>query len=84
MTQRPRAPKLPYEQLADHVGDNPHARQTLDALHATLEDPHAERSHVEQHVELLRAVPALTAIIENWYDSPSTQSWLKTLADIGL
>jgi hypothetical protein len=35
-------------------------------------------------VELLRAVPALTAIIENWYDSPSTQSWLKTLADIGL
>jgi hypothetical protein len=84
MAQRPRAPKLPYDQLAGYVGDDPHARQALDALHATLEDPHAERSHVEQHVEHLRTVPALTAIIENWYDSPSTQIWLKTLADIGL
>jgi hypothetical protein len=83
MADQPKPPRLPYDQLRSHLDADPHARQALDALHATLKDPQAERSDVEQHVGLLRKTPALTAIIENWYDSPATQSWLKTLSDLG-
>jgi len=83
MADQPNPPQLPYDQLRSHVGDDPDARQALDALHATLTDPQAERSNVEQHVGLLRTIPPIAAIIENWYDSPATQSWLKTLSDLG-
>ena len=83
MPDQPEPPQLPYDQLRSHVEENPNARQALDALHATLKDPQAERAAVEQHVGLLRNIPTITAIIENWYDSPATQSWLKTLSDLG-
>lgn len=83
MADQPNPPRLPYDQLRSHVGEDPRARQALDALHATLTDPQAERSNVEHHVGLLRKIPAITTIIENWYDSPATQSWLKTLSDLG-
>jgi hypothetical protein len=83
MPDKPTPPQLPYDQLRTRVGEDPHARQALDALHATLKDPQAERSNVERHVGLLRKIPTIAALIENWYDSPATQSWLKTLSDLG-
>ncbi|HEY0797955.1 MAG TPA: hypothetical protein VGD50_02340 [Candidatus Baltobacteraceae bacterium] len=84
MSDRPQPPQLPYDQLRGHVENDAHAHQSLDALRAATTQPEAERSHVEQHVGILRNIPALTATIENWYDLPATQAWLKTLSDIGL
>jgi hypothetical protein len=83
-TNQPKPPQLPYDELRAGAGDNKQAQQSVDALRSALNEHEAERSHVEQHVGVLRAVPALTALVENWYEQPSTQNWLKTLSDIGL
>jgi hypothetical protein len=83
MADSSQPPRLPYQAIHEHLGDDPRAKGALDALHAALDDPQAERSHVERHVGILRTIPGLTATIEAWYDSPSVQSWLKTLSDLG-
>jgi hypothetical protein len=62
MADQPKPPRLPYDQLRSQVEEDPHARQALDALHATLTDPQAERSNVEHHVGLLRGIPVITTI----------------------
>ncbi|HTV73852.1 MAG TPA: hypothetical protein VME66_09125 [Candidatus Acidoferrales bacterium] len=84
MTDRPRPPQFPYDQMQSHVQDDPQASQSLDALRSATTQPEAERSHVEQHLGILRGVPAVVPILENWYEQPATQAWLKTLSDIGL
>ena len=85
MSDHPTPPptRLPYDKIHTHLKDDPQARGALDALHAALDDPKAERSHVEKHVGILRAIPAIRVTIEAWYDSPAVQSWLKTLSDLG-
>ena len=77
-------PHLPYDELRAHAGDDPQVHTSLDAIQTALREPRAERSHVQEHIDILRGVPAIAATIENWYEQPSTQSWLKTLSDIGL
>ena len=84
MNDRPRPPHLPYDELRAHLSEDPQASRSLDALHAATTHAQAERSHVEQHVGVLRGIAAIAPIIENWYDQPATQRWLKTLTDIGL
>jgi len=84
MTDRPTPPQLPYDQLRARLELDAPANQSLEALRSATTQPEAERSHVEQHVGILRAIPAITAIVENWYEQPATQAWLKTLSDIGL
>ncbi len=77
-------PHLPYNELQAHLKENERAQRSLDELHAATTQPEAERSHVEHHLNILRAIPAIATLVENWYDMPATQSWLKTLSDIGL
>jgi hypothetical protein len=84
MTDRPVPPQFPYDEMHAHVQHDPQASQSLDALRSATTQPEAERSHVEQHLGILRRIPALTAILENWYEQPATQQWLKTISDIGL
>jgi hypothetical protein len=84
MTDKPTPPQLPYDQLRAHVEHDAKAHQSLDALRSATTQPEAERSHVERHVGILRAIPAIAATVENWYEQPATQAWLKTLSDIGL
>ena len=84
MSDQGQPPHLPYDELRARLGEDERARRSLEELHAATTHAEAERSHIEQHLGILRAIPAIATLIENWYDMPATQSWLKTLSDIGL
>jgi hypothetical protein len=63
----------------------PHeAHQSIDGLEAELQQPNPQRASIEQHVDALRSVHELEAIIANWWDSPSTQEFISDLTRIGL
>lgn len=77
-------PHPPYDELRKRIGSDRDALQALDALRQHLEGPHQERATVEHHVDLLRRVRTLEAIIANWWDDPITQRWIKGITDAGL
>jgi len=81
--RRPVTP-LPYDELRTSIGDDPAARDQLDALHAHLAEPNPDPKRIAGHVDALRGVHDAEARLANWWDDPGTQSWLKSLGDAGL
>ena len=81
---RPEVPHPPYEELRAAAGADAAATQSVDALHAELHADQPNPAAVEEHANLLRAIPVLEARIANWWDDPDTQRWVKALSDAGL
>jgi hypothetical protein len=81
---RPATPMLPYDELRSAIGDDPTARNELDALHAHLQEDRPDPARVERHVDALRGVRDAEARIANWWDDPAVQRWIKALSDTGL
>jgi hypothetical protein len=80
----PSKPPLPYDELHAAIGDDPAARQELDALRAHLDEPQPDPARVRGHVNALRGVRDVEARIANWWDDPATQNWIMVLTDAGL
>jgi len=81
---RPATPMLPYDELRSAIGDDPVARNELDALHAHLNEPVPDPERIAEHVDALRSVRDAEARVANWWEDPVTQQWLKALGDAGL
>jgi len=81
---RPATPMLPYDELRGAIGDDPAARNELDALHAHLNEPNPDPAQIARHVDALRGMHDAEARVANWWDDPLTQTWFKALGDAGL
>lgn len=75
---------LPREHLHAALPDDHAAHATIDALHAEIESASPSRHVIERHVTHLRGLPELEAIVVNWWESPNTQRFFDTLAQIGV
>jgi hypothetical protein len=60
------------------------AHASIDALHAEANRRAPNRTSLEKHVNDLRLLPELEAIVVNWWDSPRTQRIIADLNQIGL
>ena len=83
-SSEPRVPHPPYDELRAVAGGDPAAEQSVDALRAELHADAPNPAAVEQHANVLRAIPVLEARIANWWDDPNTQRWVKAITDAGL
>jgi len=83
-TGQPDVPHPPYDELRAAAGDDPHVAGSVDALQAELHADAPNPAAVEQHANVLRAIPVLEARIANWWDDPDTQRWVKAITDAGL
>jgi hypothetical protein len=81
---RPATPMLPYDELRSAIGDDPAARNELDALREHLNEPNPDPQRVAGHIDALRGIHDAEAHVANWWDDPVTQGWLKALGDAGL
>jgi len=75
---------FPAEELLAALPQSHPARETIDALQSELEKPAPSRTSIEQHVGVLRSVRELEATVANWFDSPSVQTVIADLTQIGL
>ncbi len=82
--QDPPRPQLPYDELHAAIGDDPAARNELDALRAHLDHPAPDPERLRGHVDALRGVGDVEARIANWWDDPGTQRWIMTITSAGL
>lgn len=75
-------PGLPHADLHAALPDEHHAHDTIDALHDEInkESPHGPT--IEKHVNTLRGLPELEAIVANWWDDPRTQRFVDVLGRI--
>jgi hypothetical protein len=83
-TGQPDVPHPPYDELRAAAGDDPRAAGSVDALKAELHSNEPDPAAVEEHTNVLRAIPVLEARIANWWDDPDTQRWVKAITDSGL
>ena len=81
---RPEVPHPPYEELRAALGEDPQARQSVDALKDELHADEPNAAVVREHASRLRGIPVLEARIANWWDDPNTQRWVKAITDAGL
>jgi hypothetical protein len=80
----PAIPHPPYEELRAALGDQPDGASSVDALQAELAAETPDATRVSAHASRLRSIPVIEARIANWWDDPSTQSWVKAITDSGL
>lgn len=80
----PAVPHPPYDELRAALGDQPEAATSIDALQAELEAGAPNVDAVAAHASRLRSIPVIEARIANWWDDPTTQSWVKAITDAGL
>ena len=75
-------PNLPRADLHAALPDEHDAHGTIDELHNEMgkETPH--RPTIEKHVDTLRALPELEALIVNWWDDPRTQRFIAILGQV--
>ena len=78
-TQRPRPAPLDYDRIEADL--TPAQRADLAGLRAQVEREFPDGERVRGHVAALRATEAR---IGNWFDSPQTQQWIKSLGDAGV
>lgn len=60
------------------------AHTSIDQLQGELVKTAPHREALERHVNALRSVRELEAMIANWWDSPATQQIIFDLTQIGL
>lgn len=77
-------PPLPQDKLRAALGEGHPDQTTIDRLHAQLSAPTPDRGAIEEHVGRLRSLPAIAAIIANWWDDPATQRFISNLSATGL
>lgn len=75
-------PPLPQADLHAALSGEHHAHATIDALHAEIHSESPDRPTIEKHVETLRGLPELEAIVANWWDDPRTQRFIDVLGRI--
>lgn len=75
---------FPAEELRAALPETHPAQKTISALQNELEKPAPNRTSIEQHVGVLRSVRELEATVANWFDSPSVQTIIADLTQIGL
>lgn len=75
---------LPILGLHDALPESHEAHATIDALHGELQKSTPDRSVVEGHVQRLRLLPELEAIVVNWWDDPRVQRFFSNLGQIGV
>lgn len=80
---RPPVPHPPYDEL-HAAASEPAAREHIDALRSELEAERPNPDAVAAHTDRLRGFRDLEARIATWWESPSTQSWIKALSDANL
>jgi hypothetical protein len=76
--------ELPRNDLHAALPDDHTAHETIDDLHREIQSDTPNRGAIEKHVERLRGLPELEAIIVNWWDSPQTQRFFANLGQIGV
>ncbi|HTX57105.1 MAG TPA: hypothetical protein VMD47_08375 [Candidatus Acidoferrales bacterium] len=75
---------FPAEELHGALPASHRAHAAIDQLQTELRRPAPKRAALEQHVNALRSVRELEAVIANWWDSPKTQQIVFDLTQIGL
>jgi hypothetical protein len=75
---------LPHENLHAALPAGHDAHAAIDALAAEASKDSPNRQTIEQHVNRLRLLPELEAIVVNWWDNPNTQRILGGLGQIGV
>jgi hypothetical protein len=77
-------PSLPADDLRAALGEGHSGHDTIDRLQAELASPAPDPRSIETHVNHLRSLPELNAIVESWWLSPATQLFIADLNSIGL
>ncbi|HEY2474823.1 MAG TPA: hypothetical protein VGI19_08460 [Candidatus Cybelea sp.] len=75
---------LPVLRLHDALPEEHDAHATIDALHGEMQKSAPDRTVVEGHVQHLRLLPELEAIVVNWWDDPRVQRFFADLGQIGV
>ncbi len=75
---------FPAETLHQALPPAHHAHTTIDQLKAELGKAKPNRAAVEKHVQTLTGVQELEAAVGRWWNSPTTQRILVTLAEFRL
>jgi hypothetical protein len=75
---------FPAEELRAAIPASHGAQETIGDLQAELAKPDPSRGAIEKHVNALRSVRELEAIVANWFDSPPVQRIIADLTQIGL
>lgn len=75
---------FPGSELRSALPQSHPAQETISALEGELEKPMPSRASIERHVGALRGVRELEAVVANWFDSPSVQTIIADLTQIGL
>lgn len=75
---------FPGDALRAAIPDSHEAHKSIDGIEAELQQPAPRRAALEEHVDVLRSVRDLEAIVLNWWDRPSTQQFVAYLSNIGL
>jgi hypothetical protein len=75
-------PAFPRSDLHAALPEGHHAHDTIDALDAEINKESPQRPTIEKHVESLRGVAELEAIVANWWDAPKTQRFVDILGRI--
>ena len=75
-------PALPHADLHAALPEEHEAHGTIDELYAEIHKESPHRPTIERHVDTLRGLPELEAIIANWWDAPNTQRFIDVLGRI--
>jgi len=75
---------LPHDDLHAALPPEHDAHAVIDELHAEIHRPAPSHDAIKRHTTHLRSLPELEAIIVTWWDNPTTQRFIDTLAQIGV
>jgi hypothetical protein len=75
---------LPILKLHDALPKEHAGHATIDELHGELKKDAPDRRVIEGHVQRLKLLPELEAIVVNWWDDPRTQRFFGDLGQIGV
>jgi hypothetical protein len=75
---------LPILKLHDALPKEHRGHAAIDELHGELKRNAPDRGVVEGHVQRLKLLPELEAIVVNWWDDPRTQRIFGDLGQIGV
>lgn len=80
----PTVPHPPYDELRSALGNDTAGTQQVEALRTELHAEQPDPAAVRRHASVLRGIPVLEARVANWWDDPTTQTWIKAITDAGL
>lgn len=77
-------PEVPDTDLHAALPEEHAAHETIDRLRNEIQSSKPSAPAIEAHVDSLRALPELEAIVATWWENPSTQRFMWNLSQIGL